>query len=272
METIEPYGEWLYSLGLKQKTVTAYKLRIRQSVLWCHERSLDLLTLKPSQLAELTESCPPQSRRQLRSAIQHYWGMFGTEGPHRAIKVPPKPKPRWRGLEPEAAAKLIAVARSRAPRGGVVLVGIYLALRREEIVRLQWRHFDRNMAWVTIVGKFDIQKTLPVHPRLRAYLRANQWDQHFLFPGRFGGHIAAATVNLWLDEFAEEAGIGHVHPHQLRYTSIDRVRRYAGIEVAQPFAGHLRIESTQGYTRTTLDEMLAAVKALDGVEGDGEAA
>lgn len=272
LDTIEPYREWLYGLGLNSKTVTVYTLRVRQLVQWCHENHFDALNLKPSQLAEFTEICPAQSRRQLRSAMQHYWSMFGMEGTPRAIRVPPKPQPRWRGLEPDEAAKLIKVARRHAPRGGIVLIGIYLALRREEIVGLRWADFDRDIRWVTVIGKFDIQKTLPVHPRLRTYLRYNRWDHKWVFPGRFGGHIAAATVNLWLDEFAEEAGIGHVHPHQLRYTSIERVRKVAGLEVARPFAGHLRIESTQWYTRTTIDEMQAAMHAFDGLEDDDSAA
>lgn len=270
METVAEYREWLFSMSLSPKTVKIYVRVIERVTVWCEERDTDITMLRPSQLALLTGETPPGSRRQLRSALQHYWTMLGMQGPSRAIRVPPKPRPRWKGLQPDEAQRLLRTARAHPDRGGVVIVGIYLGARREEIANLRWDWFDKNLSWVRIIGKRDVARHLPVHPKLRSWLVTRAFPSAWVFPGRFGGHISVGTVSLWLEELAQEAGLGHVHPHQLRYTTISCINDEVGLLAARDFAGHVSVETTEIYSQTQVYKLIAGVRALDRLE-DGAA-
>ena len=69
---------------------------------------------------------------------------------------------------------------------------------------------------------------------------------------------------MWLAELAERAGAGHVHPHALRHTCLATINDETGdLRTTQEFAGHARIESTVGYTRSTKSRLQAAVAALN---------
>lgn len=236
---------------------------------WCDSRGYRLTTLTPSQASELARQFPntASSRRQLRTALKHYWEMLGVTGPAKAIRVPPKPTPRWRGLEPEDAGRLVKAAVGWHPAGTAVLMGMYLALRREEIAIARWDRFDEFFTWYTVTGKGDRTDSLPVHAMLRDQLDSARLlvKGEWLFPGARGrSHVTPMTVSNWTDEVARAAGIGHVHPHQMRHTAIALVNDTTGdLRTAQVFARHRRLESTQIYTRTTAEKLERAVEALD---------
>lgn len=67
----------------------------------------------------------------------------------------------------------------------MVLLGMYLALRREEIAKAEWERFDEGMEWYTVTGKRDKTATLPVHLRIREEFTPRR-GQGFIFPGRVG--------------------------------------------------------------------------------------
>lgn len=263
------FRDHLLGQGLSEKTVTTYVAKVELVSGWCRERGVHLTSLTPSQAVEVAKLVPASasSRRQLRTALRHYWDMIGVKGPEKAIRVPPKPSPRWRGLEPDDAALLVKAAKGWHPQGTAVLAGMYLALRREEIAIMEWSRFDDFYTWYTVTGKFDLTDSLPVHPGLQDQLSAVRMMNkgEWVFPGSRGrAHVTPMTVTNWVDEVARAAGLGHIHPHQMRHTAIAMVNDTTGdLRTAQVFARHRRIESTQVYTRTTAEKLERAVEALD---------
>ena len=128
-------------------------------------------------------------------------------------RVPPQSHLVCQAPEPDETRALIGTARDWWPRGGAVLLGMYLALRRFEIAKAEWSRFDASMQWYRVTGKRDKTATTPVHPIIRDEFATRRSDG-FLLLGRFGGPISPATVWAWISEVARVAGLGHVRTHQ----------------------------------------------------------
>ncbi len=264
---LDAYREYLIGLGLKPKTVSAYYNKLRRSLEWATENGSDLCDLMPSEAVRLSSQWPNRhsSQRHLRSALLHFWELHGVTGPAAAIRVPPKPTSQWRGLEDEQVRALLKVSQGDWPKGGLVYLGIYLGLRREEITTLRWTDFDPTLEWATIIGKQDRIRRLPVHPKLRHLLHGVQRTGDWVFPGRLGGHVSLTTINNWMADISDRAGLGHVYPHQLRHTSGGKINDVTrDIYVAQAWLGHARVETTQVYTRLKSERLVAAMVALAG--------
>lgn len=220
--------------------------------------------MSAAQLGELASRFPhtASSLRLLRTALVHYWAMVGVDNPAKAIR-PPKPPPyKYRGLEPDEADQLKRTATGWTPEGTTVLLGLFLALRRQEMANLRWECFDTDLTWVSITGKGAKTRHLPVHPDLVTHLRSRQ-ATGYMFPGRGRPHVHTATIRYWIGKVSAHAGIGEVAPHQLRHTCLAEMNdQTEDLRVTQYFAGHADPETTSRYTRATERRLLAAVDAL----------
>lgn len=263
---MDDYREYLIGLGLKPKTVRTYELTLLRVLEWVRQNDLDLKQLKPSQMAELADIWPftHSSRRQLRSTVAHYWEMSGVSGPAKAIRVPPPPQPRWRGIEDDQTMALIRLARSEWPIGAVIYLGLYLGLRREEIATLRWANFDDDLTWVRVLGKRDRTRDLPVHPRVQAILAPQRWPGEYVFPGRLGGHVSVTTINNWIADISRRAGLDHLGPHQLRHTFGGKVYEETGdVYLVRDLLGHVEVKTTLTYTRVQKERKIRGVRSLN---------
>lgn len=234
---------------------------------WFAARGTELSRVTALDVAAYLETRPRTwaSRNVTRAALRHYWAFAGRrEPPLAALRVPPKPQMVCRAVEPDEATLLAKAARTRGDAKGLAMaLGLYLALRREEIASLRWDAFAGS--WVTVVGKGDQQGTIPVHGAvldlLAAYPRRGEW----LFPGRGGRpHVHPVTVWAWILDVAKEAGVGRVTPHQLRHTSLATANDNLGdLRAVSTFARHRKLQTTMGYTRTTARKLAEVVDALD---------
>lgn len=264
---MDDYQEWLVSRGLDNKTIRIYVSRVTAVQRLCDHYEWNIDNLTATQARIISQGFPntPSSRRQLRTALQHWWDHRQITGPAKAIRVPTPARGQYRGLEPDEAKRLAKTAQGWWPEGGAVLVGLYLGARREEIAGLQWPNFDRRAEWVTIHGKHNRLRMLPVHPKLRKELLPRMTAFPYMFPGSRGrSHVSAATIWNWVHVVCDTAGIERISPHQLRHTSIATINdKTQDLRTAQDFAGHARPETTAIYTRSTTARMLSAVEALD---------
>ena len=173
-----------------------------------------------------------------------------------------------KALEDEEARRLEHAAVNRRDlKGLAVIIGLYLGLRRFEIVGLRWADFHDD--WVTLIGKGDVEATLPVHQVVRDYLAVMPRTGEFLFAGRFGGSANPTTIWGWAKDVSREAGLGPVPTHVLRHTALSVGNDVTGdLRAAQDFARHAQIETTAGYTRTTKRRLLAFSEAIAGAYRD----
>lgn len=273
---VDELVESLIGSGLSKKTIACYLPYIRRAAAWLGENGYTLDDVRPSTMLEYSETLPftRSSRQVLRSALLAYWRATGRQdGPALAIRVPKKPKMRCRALDDAPAAALAGAARRRGDRKGLaVLIGLYAGLRRNEIGTLRWSQIGDD-GWVTVVGKGDVTRSLPLHPAILEALRGvgpidggstSPQGSEWIFPGRWGGPVNPTTLWGWIREVSIEAGIGPVKSHVLRHTALatalDNTR---DLRAVQELAGHARPETTAGYTRVRRNRLVEVVTAIE---------
>lgn len=266
MPTLPRLRERLLGAGLAPRTADSYYRTIRACEWWFDTRGWSLKRATAIQIGVYADTLPNSnaSRNILRASLRWYWMFTGRKNPPlAAIRIPTRQRLVCRALEPTDAIVLAGKARARGDdKGLAVMIVLYSALRRSEVAALRWDAFADG--WVTVVGKGNKTASLPLHPELVAVLAAAPRRDAYLFPGRKGGHVVAATIWSWFRQVAEEAGLGPVAPHVGRHTALATANDATGdLRGTMEFARHSRPETTIHYTRTTAAKLRAVVESLD---------
>ncbi|GHA26690.1 tyrosine recombinase XerD [Devosia pacifica] len=220
------------------------------------------------------------SARRL-SAVRQLHGFLCADGlrgddPTRIVKAP---KPR-RGLpkilsveevdrllgqaETEANDSSLSKARHRAALRLYVLLELCYAtgMRVSELVTLKRSAVLRDAQFLTVIGKGNKERMVPVNDRARDAMRA--WlatlpPGRFLFPASGAeGHLSRQVFARDLKALAARVGIGadRVSPHVLRHAFASHLLAGgADLRIVQTLLGHADISTTQIYTHV-LDERL----------------
>jgi integrase len=109
--------------------------------------------------------------------------------------------------------------------------------------------------WLRIpLGKLHNDRYVPLHPHLvellETYRRTHGTHAHGrLLSGR-QGPLNRYAVQRWITAIATTAGIGHVHPHQLRHTlATQAINRGMSMEAIAALLGHRSLDMTRRYAR-----------------------
>jgi len=260
------FREYLVGEGLHPSTIRLYVAHTERAEEWMTQHLTTLAWCSPSHVAEYAHTLAAgySTRRQASVAFTHYWEWKERKSPPvKALRVPPAPEMECKALPPDQARDLVKVALGWWPQGTAVLMGLYLALRRTEIARAEWGRFSPDFDWYTCHGKFDKTRVLPVHPVLKAEVA--EWvGEGWMFSGRWGGPSHPNTVWQWTKEVAREAGIDDLRTHQLRHTALAQANDVTGnLRAVQSFAGHSKVSTTAGYTRTTKSRLREVSDSLD---------
>jgi len=131
--------------------------------------------------------------------------------------------------------------------------------------------------WLRIpVGKLHNDRYIPLHPQLVEMLA--EWDA---IPGSHAGGLLLANdgrplnrhaVVRMLNRITKAAGIGHVHPHQLRHTvATQAINRGMSLEAIAALLGHRSMDMTMTYARiadrTVADEYFAVTAKVEALYG-----
>lgn len=261
------FYEYLIAQGLSPRTRSEYMRHFTRVDRWCRAAGFDAATAPPSVIADYAATTPytHSNRGQLRAALRHFWEMVDrARPPLKAVAVPRKPEPVWRGFEDPAAHALdLAARRHLGPDGTAVLAGIYTGMRAGEIAAIHWARFDYDLALYTCFGKGARTRHLAIPPspfRERLEVVPPAARTGWLFPGSAGReHVHPTTVLTWTKRIAREAGLpgaAGVHTHQMRHTVINKIAEESGdLRLAQAQAGHSRSSTTEGYTRIRVDRL-----------------
>ena len=263
------FADFLVGNGLSARTVSIYVKKIDAAILWFAERDATLADASAADLAAWGNEQSPStsSRRQARSAVFHYYTWLGRSTKiTKAIRVPPKPRYYCQAVTvSEAAAIHRAALHFAFPKGTAVLVGLYLALRVNEIAMMRWDRFDSDFTRYTVTGKGDFTTTIPVNDTLRWHLSELRTPYPYVFPGTQGrAHVHPGTVWGWVHDIGKEVSLPDLRPHQLRHTAIATIHDATGdLRTASEFARHRRIETTMIYSRTPEATLRKAVDQLN---------
>ena len=195
--------------------------------------------------------------------------IFGTDLPRRD-----EPLPKF--LDDQAAAKFMAAATRMDPQWRLVIellartglrVGEFCRLTADSIVTLG----DTN--WLRVpVGKLHTDRYVPLHPTLIDLHAAwRDWaapdDTELLITNR-GRPLDRYSVSRAVARCARIAGIGHVHPHQLRHTlATQAINNGMSLEAIAAMLGHRSMRMTLVYARiadrTVADQYFAAAQQVE---------
>lgn len=131
-------------------------------------------------------------------------------------------------------------------------------LRLAEVASLDLGNIDLTDGMVTVTGKGNKTRTLPVGGQalssLRKWLperalRANEGEQA-LFISERGKRISHRAVQLRLQQLSQRQGMDNpVHPHMLRHSFASHMLESSGdLRLVQELLGHANIATTQVYT------------------------
>lgn len=165
---------------------------------------------------------------------------------------------------PDPLDRLIvtALARTGMRRGEL------LGLTVDAIVQIGTGYWLR-----TPVGKLHTDRYIPLHPQLKelldAWLAARpDWQASSLLLTQRGRPIPPTRVDKAVKKAATAAGIGHVHPHQLRHTlATQAINRGMSLEAIAALLGHHDLSMTMVYARiadrTVAEEYFAVTEKVE---------
>ena len=260
---------------------------------------------------ELPDFAPPMGTERLREFIDERWGGRTPRTRAKVISVlrdffawavreqglPGNPavpifRPRRREVargtftEKDMAKMLAAQARQR-DRVALLLL-FRLGLRKGELTRVQFKHYDgRNL---TVFGKGGKVRYLPiVDTELRLQLerhildRGPSPDEFLLYPEKLGPEfykgpvgviwedrhkrLSSTAMHRWWGKCVDRAGIAHRPMHEARHTAITDFLRHTGnLKLAQMLAGHADIGTTANiYAHLDTTDLETALRALNEV-------
>ena len=145
-------------------------------------------------------------------------------------------------------------------------VGELCALERDAVVQIG------DGFWLRIpVGKLHNDRYVPLHPTLLPLLdtwRERHDDDHGLLLTNDGRPLNRHAVTRMINRAARRAGLGHVHPHQLRHTlATQAINRGMRLEAIAALLGHRTLRMTVVYARianrTVADEYQAVTAKVE---------
>ena len=192
--------------------------------------------------------------------------------------LPRQDKPLPKALDDPAAAKFLRAAQNQ-PRLLVRVVCevlIRTGLRVSELIGLQHDAVVQIGAghWLHVpVGKLHDDRYIPLHPQL-VTLIGDYRQRHvsagnpLLLPRENGKPMDRHAVTRYLNKAADAAGIGHVHPHQMRHTlATQAINRGMSLEAIAALLGHHSMDMTLRYAkianRTVADEYFAVTAKVE---------
>ncbi|GAB2494961.1 tyrosine recombinase XerC [Pseudoxanthomonas sangjuensis] len=255
-------------------TLDAYRRDLDALQAWAAEQGVSALAgLDAAQMrgfiaAEHRRGLSPKSLQRRLSACRSFFAWLLKHGhvtanPVAGVRAPKAPRKLPQVLDADEAMQLVEVPTD-APLGlrDRALLELFYSsgLRLSELCALRWGGLDLSGGFVTVTGKGNKQRIVPVGWHARAALQAWRDEQQAkgdapspdkpVFPGRGGAPISQRAIQIRIKQLAQRQGLfKHVHPHMLRHSFASHILESSGdLRGVQELLGHADIATTQIYT------------------------
>lgn len=209
-----------------------------------------------------------RSQARILSSLHSFYNWMIAQGrmeenPSDAVEAPKLGKYLPEVLSVKEVGDLIAAVDLNSPfgrRDRAILEVLYgLGLRVSESISLKISDFWFNESFVSVVGKGNKQRLVPLGDMARdavlEYLQvrgeaADRENGDILFLNRFGRALSRVAVFNMIKSYAMKAGIGkEISPHTLRHSfATHLVENGADLRAVQEMLGHESILTTEIYT------------------------
>lgn len=258
--------------GLSPQTIKAYGRDLDTFRAFCVEDGIE----DPNKVNEhLVRALIAQRHRQgldgrslqrLLSAIRSYYRYLLREGqakhnPALGVKAPKAGRKLPATLDPDMLDQLLSFPTDTpiALRDKAMMELFYSSgLRLSEVAGLTWDQLDLGSGLVTVQGKGNRQRMVPVGKLAREALLAWRskraglaaFNEPHVFVSLQGKPLAVRSIQARISHWARHQGLPqHVHPHLLRHSFASHMLESSGdLRAVQELLGHADISTTQVYT------------------------
>lgn len=167
---------------------------------------------------------------------------FAIKGfPRKQVK-PPTP------VVPSRCDIIRLLRAAERPYRSIFILCYYAGLRKNEAYKLKGENVNWGQGYMVIRGKGEKERVIPIHDKLRVYLRKAR-RKGYLFPN-------PSTGKPWVDlrrplqRAVEKAGLSqHVYPHLLRHGfGTHSIQSGINLRSVQLLMGHYSSQVTEMYT------------------------
>ena len=280
MQQLRAFLDYLhYERGLSPRTRTAYQ---RDLELFMQE--LESLEITDAQnvgehqvrglIARLhRQGLGSRSLQRLLSAIRSFYRWLMKEGladhnPATPVKAPKSPKKLPATLDAEAVTQLLDIKDETplAIRDKAIMELFYSSgLRLSELAGLRWDRVDPASGLITVTGKGNKTRVVPVGRFAAAALekwrkvRGNfaGFDEPHIFVSNRGKPISTRNIQARIRYWARRQGLPQqVYPHLLRHSFASHMLESSGdLRAVQELLGHADISTTQVYTHLNFQHL-----------------
>ena len=207
-----------------------------------------------------------RSIQRVLSAIRGYYRWLMRESlaehnPAAAVKAPKSPRKLPQTLDTDAVTRLLDFKADTplAIRDKAIMELFYSSgLRLSELAALRWDQIDPSSGLITVTGKGNKTRVVPVGSYAAAAL--NEWrkvrgnfagfEEPCIFVSQRGKPISVRTIQSRIRHWARQQGIPQkVYPHLLRHSFASHMLESSGdLRAVQELLGHADISTTQVYT------------------------
>ena len=258
--------------GLSARTLTAYQRDIEQLLQFLESEEIE----QPRQVTQHhirafiaqrhRQGLGGKSLQRLLSAIRGLFRWLLREGlaehnPATPVRAPKSPRHLPATLDADSIRQLLEIPCDTplAIRDKAIMELFYSSgLRLSELATLRWEQLDLVSGMVTVTGKGNRTRMVPVGRMATEALlewRKNRgvfasFEQPFVFVSQRGTPIATRTIQSRIRYWAKRQGIPqNIYPHLLRHSFASHVLESSGdLRAVQELLGHADISTTQIYT------------------------
>ena len=207
-----------------------------------------------------------KSLQRLLSAIRSFFRWMLRErlvehNPATPVRAPKSPRHLPATVDADSIGRLLDIPCDTplAIRDKAIMELFYSSgLRLSELAELRWEQLDLKSGMVTVTGKGNRTRMVPVgrmaSDALREWRKVHgefaSFEQRFVFVSKRGTPIATRTIQARIRYWAKRQGIPqNIYPHLLRHSFASHMLESSGdLRAVQELLGHADISTTQVYT------------------------
>ena len=258
--------------GLSARTLTAYQRDLELFMQFLETEEID----RPEQITQHhirafiaqrhRQGLGGKSLQRLLSAIRSLFRWMLREGlaehnPATPVRAPKSPRHLPATLDADSIGQLLEIKCDTplAIRDKAIMELFYSSgLRLSELATLRWEQLDLASGMVTVTGKGNRTRMVPVGRMASEALlewrkvrgEFTSFEQPFVFVSQRGNPIATRTIQARIRYWAKRQGIPqNIYPHLLRHSFASHMLESSGdLRAVQELLGHADISTTQIYT------------------------